>query len=210
MRIWFFFFFGWCACVRVGRMGIILPAFALQLAHKLILNSRFGIPQLGVFVRNNLTPTPIHSPEYELRLRMCGMWCLGVGWNELAKARRRLNYSKLYHPNEMKHSALVLCCREENKWVFFFPLFVPSLRNISIEQKSCMSSKIVKQTEFVWNPNVQHWTEPAGEDSYIISVSVSHGFCGRFLVGALLNIYERLPLSLDNTPSKHPWWARWC
>lgn len=46
------FFFG-------GGGGLlILPAFASQLAHKLILNSRFGIPQLGVFVPNNLTQTP--------------------------------------------------------------------------------------------------------------------------------------------------------
>lgn len=50
------FFFG---CGGGGAGGvIILPAFASQLAHKLILNSRFGIPQLGVFVRNNLTRTP--------------------------------------------------------------------------------------------------------------------------------------------------------
>lgn len=119
-------------CVRDGGL-IMLPAFALQLAHKLILNSRFGIPQLSVFVRNNLTRTSfIHrNPNASSACE-----CVPYDVWELAemsslKARRLLNYSKLYHPNEMKHSALVLRCCKENKLVFFPPLlFLPSIRKI--------------------------------------------------------------------------------
>lgn len=122
---------------------IILPAFASQLAHKLILNSRFGIPQLGVFVRNNLTRTPfVHRlwiPALPVNVR-----CLGVGWNELAKARQLLNYSKLYHPNEMKHLALILLRCKENKWVFFpLPSFPQKyLAQISIEQNPAWAVKL--------------------------------------------------------------------
>lgn len=97
-----------------GFGGNHLPSFASQLPHKLILNSCFGIPQLlclfGIIWCRLIHRVLIWGLPMNRDCLMFGSWLKWV--RTLAKARRLLNYSQLYHPNEIKHSVLIRLCHK--------------------------------------------------------------------------------------------------